>query len=413
MPLNGATLTAQWTPNKIHLTLDAYPWTWGTTDLFFLFDTKQYYDDEDMTHEISIIEKPVRTGYSFQDYYSEEIWERFLSYQNDHQRIELNHEAEDTYYKISSDTTLKARWNANTIHLILDAQWWTWWTTDLYFSFDTKKYYTDETLNQEIEEITKPTKNWYYFTDFYDPLLKRSFVSYKSGDERIELNHSAENTYLTFSSDTTLIARWEKMPSRMSWWLRKDHCPNGDFSDSYYDGTCEENNEHGSEEDIYEWAKEIWLTSMDSIENFQWNRFLTRAEMAKIVSIYLTKILGKKEVSNGKCEIFDDIQDIHSDLHEYIISACNLGIMGRTPDWNDVKQVFHPYYHVTKAEAVTIISRVFWGHTYKNIGDEKRYERHLHHLMDLWVVDDEKNLKDSFTRGNFYGIFRELYLMDV
>ena len=88
--------------------------------------------------------------------------------------------------------------------------------------------------------------------------------------------------------------------------------------------------------------------------------------MAKIVSIYLTDILEKKVNHQKQCTLFSDIKDITSDLHEYIIESCDLGIMGRTSDGQNAMEIFWPHDEVTKAEGATIISRIFWKHQYKN-----------------------------------------------
>ncbi|MBQ7074069.1 InlB B-repeat-containing protein [bacterium] len=109
MPLNGDTLQAQRTPKTIHVTLDHQGGTGGTSDFYFSFNTQKYYLDENLTQEFTRIIKPTRTGYEFQDYFSEEIGERFVSYQKTGERIELDTPIEDTYYKIGEDMTLKAR----------------------------------------------------------------------------------------------------------------------------------------------------------------------------------------------------------------------------------------------------------------------------------------------------------------
>jgi len=66
-----------------------------------------------MTQEITKLVRPTRAGYTFQDYFSEEIGERFGVYQNADHWIELNTAEEDTYYKIDHDLTLKARRKEN------------------------------------------------------------------------------------------------------------------------------------------------------------------------------------------------------------------------------------------------------------------------------------------------------------
>jgi len=46
--------------------------------------------------------------------------------------------------------------------------------------------------------------------------------------------------------------------------------------------------------------------------------------MAKIASIFLQKFLGQFADPDIRCTQFTDIAGITSDLHDYIIEACNL-----------------------------------------------------------------------------------------
>ncbi|MBQ7074067.1 hypothetical protein IJM86_03230 [bacterium] len=127
--------------------------------------------------------------------------------------------------------------------------------------------------------------------------------------------------------------------------LKKDHCPNGDFSDSYYDRTCEKTKKeakpeqtHGTSErtkeemDVFQRALKNELTSKTTLESFRGNEGLKRSEMAKVISIFTMQFMDKKKSPNNECQNFNDIKEITSDLHDYIILACELGIMGRTAD---------------------------------------------------------------------------------
>lgn len=201
--------------------------------------------------------------------------------------------------------------------------------------------------------------------------------------------------------------------------LKKDNCPNGDYSDSYYDNSCGSNS--NKEEDpnneminLYERAKEHELTSMENIDDFRGNDPLKRAEMAKIVTIFVKDYLLKTEENyQEQCAAFPDIEDITSDLHGYIIDVCNLWIMGRTADGNDVNEIFTPRNNVETAEAVTILSRIFWGHQYHNTPEQERYEWHLNHLISLGIINDHKDIHEIFTRKDFYSTLRDIYLWNV
>jgi hypothetical protein len=97
--------------------------------------------------------------------------------------------------------------------------------------------------------------------------------------------------------------------------LKKDVCPNGDFSPSYYDRECDADddrsrppisntstkNEHLSPEDniipvptknkmqtVYEWAYANKLTTLSTFEEARIADAITRAEMAKVMVAFAT-----------------------------------------------------------------------------------------------------------------------------
>lgn len=491
------TLTAIWEIQKIHITLDPQGGTGGTSDFYFSFNEKKYYTDENLTQEISKVIKPQKTGYLFQDYFSESIGERFVSYEKDGTRVELDSPSEDTYYRISKNTTLKARRTPKKIHITLDKQGGTGGTNGFWYQYHTPTFYADENLSQILTRVIRPQRTGYTFKNYRTE--QERYVAYEDQGTMIEF---ADDLHFDLYQDTILKATWEandyrihfvnrdhpseevvvamkydqdilipdepfvktgytfkgreneqgqlfqvwtsvknlattgeiflktkreEIPKRSfwsSWWLRlqKDYCPKGDFSDSYYDNTCEKSikkdeksdDTHGAADDeetnqLYEWAKETELTSTENVDTFRLDAPLTRSEMAKIVSIFLQKFLGQFADPDIRCTQFTDIAGITSDLHDYIIEACNLWIMGRTSDGQWIMKFFYPHNQVTKAEVVTILSRMFWGNEYKNKKGENWYEGHLRHLIEIWVIDSYENIFSPFTRKNFYMILKKLY----
>ena len=87
--------------------------------------------------------------------------------------------------------------------------------------------------------------------------------------------------------------------------------------------------------------------------------------------------------------------------------------MGRTPDGEGVMKHFYPNNEVTKAETVTIISRLFRKNEYKNRWWESWYARHLKHLVELGVVEDEENMNYSSSRKYFYKILKKIYTLNA
>jgi hypothetical protein len=146
--------------------------------------------------------------------------------------------------------------------------------------------------------------------------------------------------------------------------LKKDYCPNGDNSPSYYDGECDEL-EHGAadecsidspnyteeEKAAYRFACEQDISAMNTIQSARLYSELTRAEMAKIVSVYAKNILGK-EIPDKKpfCKQFNDADQVNKELQGYIISACELDLMGYWADGISIKSQFKPNDKITRAE---------------------------------------------------------------
>ena len=115
------TLTAQWTANTYHVTLNnSNATTAGTTDAYYRYRTsvngKYYFSDAGLTTALSgdtgtFITKPTKTGYIFAGYYTE---------QNGSGTQYVSAEGEfinSIYWNVASDITLYANWTANEISL--------------------------------------------------------------------------------------------------------------------------------------------------------------------------------------------------------------------------------------------------------------------------------------------------------
>ena len=147
----------------------------------------------------------------------------------------------------------------------------------------------------------------------------------------------------------------------------RDKCPNGDFSPSYYDYTCEalsttddpthnsaeENSEPSSEFlTAYQWAHKYSITTMESLEEARIADAITRAEMAKVISVYAKTFMEKKpNVSKfTQCLAFSDMWEVNSELQFFILEACELGLMGYYANGIDIQPSFRPNDTITRAE---------------------------------------------------------------
>ncbi len=147
--------------------------------------------------------------------------------------------------------------------------------------------------------------------------------------------------------------------------LKKDSCPDGDYSDSYYDWICwtskdnDSVNEWFDQEiiDAYTRAYKNWITTMDTISkaDMDWN--LTRIAMAKMLSQYAINVLGKTPDTTRQNDFNDVSENLDSEYDDWVTLAYQLWIM-----WiNMLNNEFLPYNYVTRAEFVTALSRLLYN----------------------------------------------------
>ena len=92
---------------------------------------------------------------------------------------------------------------------------------------------------------------------------------------------------------------------------------------------------------------------MDSFEKARTSDALTRAEMAKMISVY-TQIFMQKQPDITKfsqCSAFSDIREVNEELQMFILKACELGLMGYYANGIDFLTYFRPNDPITRAEA--------------------------------------------------------------
>ena len=120
--------------------------------------------------------------------------------------------------------------------------------------------------------------------------------------------------------------------------------------------------------DAYLYAYIQGISTMDTIEKAALDREITRAELAKMMVVYATKVLGKVTILSDSAEYWD-LWNIEGDLGAYIQLAYQLQIMGIDAEGNALEN-FNPHQNVTRAEFATVFSRVLYGDKYNQAGSE-------------------------------------------
>ena len=112
---------------------------------------------------------------------------------------------------------------------------------------------------------------------------------------------------------------------------------------------------------------------------------LTRWELAKMMTLYMTKVLWKQPPLIGAVEYLDVDTDL-GDLRDYIQMAYQFQIMGVKKDGTALEN-FHPYRSVTRAEFATVFSRVLYWDKYNQTG-ETWASWHLEALRNAGILKD-------------------------
>ena len=125
---------------------------------------------------------------------------------------------------------------------------------------------------------------------------------------------------------------------------------------------------------------------MRTIQEARLDQPLTRAELAKIMSVYVMKEYHLKPFKAGAVNYKDVNADL-GDLADYIQLAYQLQIMGINADGTPI-EAFEPHKLVSRAEFATVLSRVIWGNKH-NISGDYRYSAHLQALKKYKIITSD------------------------
>ncbi len=143
------------------------------------------------------------------------------------------------------------------------------------------------------------------------------------------------------------------------------------------------------QQSAYEWAYQYNITTQPTIEVANLNWYVTRQELAKMLTNYVENIAFTLQDSSP-CS-FSDEDKINDNLKEFTQRICSYKIM-----WSDWKD-FRPTNKVTRAELGTTISRMLWWNKY-NVEWKDYYTQHLNTLKDWWIMNNIENPTKTFAK---------------
>ena len=155
---------AQWEANTIKLTLNKNGGSGGTDYVWYKYNTNKFYSDSACTNQITSIARPTRAGYTFKGYQGDGTCggtpnENYIAYSN-------TEFASDLCSDIYKNATLNAVWEANTIELTLNKNGGSGGTDNVWYKYNTNKFYSDSACTNQITSITRPTRAGYTFKGY-------------------------------------------------------------------------------------------------------------------------------------------------------------------------------------------------------------------------------------------------------
>ncbi len=135
--------------------------------------------------------------------------------------------------------------------------------------------------------------------------------------------------------------------------------------------------------DAYRYAYWVKITTVSDIQRANLTWVLIRSHLAKMMSQYTTKVLGKKPDTTRNC-VFKDMNGQTEEFKTFAILACQLWLMGLKTDGSPA-DIFNPDDEVNRAIFGTTLSRALFGDTHN--GGQNRYGKHLNALKEKAVMN--------------------------
>jgi len=186
-----------------------------------------------------------------------------------------------------------------------------------------------------------------------------------------------------------------------------------DNSDSYYDATCcapiEEG--HGAatwcdvSDSLYDQeitdAFSRWynlnITNKCPIDDARLDDNITRAEAAKMISMFTIQIIGIfPDTHKIWCDEYSDIYTLSNEMKFFTKTACQLDLMGVEADGKTPQKAFSPNDFVNRAQFWTILSRLIYGDIYNIYSGEESMQWYEKHLQALYNDTIMKQIQDPF-----------------
>ena len=152
-----------------------------------------------------------------------------------------------------------------------------------------------------------------------------------------------------------------------------------------YTPSEEEIKKYGEEVFVaYNWAINNGITTIDDVNKVQFNKKITRVELAKMMVEFMSWTLKKQPIITWEVNYRDVNYKKLWDLAWYVQLAYQYQIMWINADWTPIED-FNPNKTVTRSEFATVLSRIIFEDKY-NQDWENYYEKHIKALEKVNIL---------------------------
>jgi hypothetical protein len=131
--------------------------------------------------------------------------------------------------------------------------------------------------------------------------------------------------------------------------------------------------------EAFDFASNNWIISATNIRSSDWEWYLNRISMAKILSQFAISVLWIQPDEDKYTSFYDVSEDLNRQYDNWVLLAYQLWIMWV---WT---HYFRPYDRVTRWEFATAISRMIY-HIEDWNNWEAYYYPHLNKLRNEWIL---------------------------
>ena len=126
--------------------------------------------------------------------------------------------------------------------------------------------------------------------------------------------------------------------------------------------------------------KTLGITSFSDLQTFRPNDYITRAEFAKMIVMYITHNTWLKTLERKSDCLFYDFSDA-GEFAIYVYDACNMWIMHGNNNY------FYPQNYLSRAEAIASIVRYTAWKMDENTSP--RFRNYIEYANQQWYIDNQ------------------------